>query len=160
MTVNTRTEIVGAKDAIKALRKIDPELRKQFNRDAKAIVQPIIDDAKKAYPAQLLSGMTRKWTQRGNQKFPYDVRKAQRGLKFKADTSRRAGSVIRVTQMDPAASIIEFAGKNPNALGDRLDAWGRPGRFLWPAAERQLPKVTAEMEQAVLDAVRRVSKEL
>jgi mRNA-degrading endonuclease RelE of RelBE toxin-antitoxin system len=160
MTVNTRTEIVGAKEAIKALRKIDPELRKQFNRDAKQIVQPIIDDAKNRYPQQLLSGMTRKWTQRGNQKFPYDVRKAQRGLKFKADTSRRAGSVIRVTQTDPAAAIIEFAGKNPNPLGTQLDAFGRASRFLWPAAERQLPKVQAEMEKAVLDAVRKVAKEL
>lgn len=160
MAVSTRTEIVGAKEAIKALRKIDPELRKQFNRDAKAIVAPIIDDAKNNYPQSLLSGMQRRWTQRGNQKFPYDAAKARKGLKFKVDTSRRGGSTIRVQQMDPAASIIEFAGKKTaNRLASGLDKFARPARFMWPAAEKQLPRVTAEMEKAVLDVVRRANKE-
>ena len=161
MAVSTRTEVVGAKDAIKALRKIDPELRKQFNREAKAIVAPIIDDAKNRYPQTMLSGMQRQWLQRGNLKFPYDAAKARKGLKFKVDTSRRAGSTIRVQQMDPAASIIEFAGKKTaNPLANGLDRFGSPGRILWPAAERQLPRVTAEMEKAVLEVVRRANKEI
>lgn len=161
MTAQTSLEIVGVKDAIKTLRKIDPELRKQFNRDAKAIVDPIIQDARNAYPAQLLSGMTRKWTQRGGQKFPYDQRKAQSGLKFKVDTRARGGAAIKVQQMNPAAAIAEIAGrKTANALGTALDRFGRASRFLWPAAERRLPEVTREMESAVLEVVRRTNREL
>ena len=161
MAVSTRTEIVGAKEAIKALRKIDPELRKQFNRDAKAIVAPIIDDAKNNYPQNLLSGMQRRWTQRGNQKFPYDAAKARKGLKFKVDTSRRGGSTIRVQQMDPAASIIEFAGKKTaNRLASGLDRFARPARFMWPAAEKELPAVAEAVQATIEDALKEINRKL
>jgi hypothetical protein len=160
VSVTASTEIVGAKDAVKALRKLDPELRKQFNRDAKQIVAPIVEDAKNAYPQELLSGMERNWTQRGNKKFPYDAKKARSGVKHKVDTRRDARSVIKVQNTDPAAGIIEFAGKNANPLGTALNKFGRVARFMWPAADRNLPKVQAEMEKAVKDAMRTVAKEL
>lgn len=160
MSVTASTEIVGAKDAIKALRKLDPELRKQFNRDVKQIVAPIVDDAKNAYPAKMLSGMERNWTQRGNQKFPYDAKRARAGVKHKIDTRRDAQSVIKIQQTDPAATIIEFAGKNRNPLGTALNQFGRVARFMWPAADRNTAKVLAEMERSVLDAVREVQKEI
>jgi hypothetical protein len=44
-------EVSGVKSAIKELRKIDPELRKQFNKDAKEVVRPVIEAAKANYPA-------------------------------------------------------------------------------------------------------------
>ena len=160
MTATASTQVVGAKDAIKALRNIDPELRKQFTRDAKAIVAPIVDAGKNAYPQTLLSGMERPWTQRGNKKFPYTQASAKRGVKHKVDTSRKAVSVIKVQQTDPAATIIEFAGKNANPLGTALNKFGRVARFLWPVAEQKLPQVQAEMEKSVLDATRTVSREL
>ena len=164
MTATARTEIVGAKEAIKALRKIDPELRKQFNRDAKEITRPVIDAAKKAYPTieGVPSGLKRNWAQRGATKFPYSQQAAARGLRFKVDTSKKSASVIKIQQVNPAAVIIEVAGKrNANPLGAALDRTvGQPSRILWPAMEAQLPQVTSEMEKAVLDAVSRVNKEL
>lgn len=161
MSAGVTTEIVGVKDAIKSLRKIDPELRKQFTRDAKAIVAPIIEDAKGRYPAKLVSGTDRNWSQRGNKKFPYSQREAQRGLKFKVDTRAKNGTAIKVQQMNPAAAIAEIAGrKNANPLGTALDRYGRASRFLWPAAERRLPEVSREMEKAVMDVIRTVNKEL
>jgi len=42
VTPQTSISLVGVEDAIKALRKIDPELRKQFNRDAKDIAAPAV----------------------------------------------------------------------------------------------------------------------
>jgi hypothetical protein len=160
MSVTASTEIVGAKDAIKALRKLDPELRKQFNRDVKQIVAPIVDDAKNAYPQQMLSGMERNWTQRNNQKFPYNAKRARAGVKHKIDTRRDARSVIKVQQTDPAATIIEFAGKNRNPLGTALNQFGRVARFMWPAAQRNLRQVETEMTRSVMDAVRQVQKEI
>jgi len=50
VTATTSTQVAGVQDAIKALRKIDPELRKQFNRDVKQIVAPVVDAAGRAYP--------------------------------------------------------------------------------------------------------------
>ena len=163
MTARANIEVAGAQDAIKALRKIDPELRKQFNRDVKEITAPIIDQAKKDYPPEsgVPSGVLRNWTQRGGLKFPYTAAAARRGLKAKIDTSRKSRSVIPVQQTTPAAVIMQFAGRgSPNPLGDALDnTIGRGARILWPAAEKQLPKVTKEMEAAVAKVMRTVSKD-
>jgi len=57
MSVSVSTEVYGIKDAIKELKKIDPELRKQINKDAKDIAQPIISAAKSNYPVGYLSDM-------------------------------------------------------------------------------------------------------
>jgi hypothetical protein len=46
-------EVSGVKSAIKELRKIDPELRKQFNKDAKEVVRPVIEAAKSKLPSQV-----------------------------------------------------------------------------------------------------------
>lgn len=155
-------EVTGAKEAIKSLRRIDPELRKQFTKDAKAIAAPIIDEAKKSYPETMLSGMNRAWVQNDKPKFPYSAAAARRGLRFKIDTSKKAVSVIKVQQTNPAAAIIEVAGRrNSNRLGTALDrTQGRPSRFLWPAAERKLPEVQQEMTKAVKDVMRLVEKEV
>ena len=163
MTARANIEVAGAQDAIKALRKIDPELRKQFNRDVKEITAPIIDQAKKDYPPEssVPSGVLRNWTQRGGLKFPYTAAAARRGLKSKIDTSRKARSVIRVQQTNPAAVIMEVAGRrSPNPLGQAFDdTIGTASRILWPAAEKQMPKVEKEMEAAVRKVMRTVSQE-
>ena len=161
MTATARTEIAGAKEAIKSLRQIDPNLRKQFTRDAKKIVMPIIQSAKNAYPATLVSGTARNWSQRGNQKFPYSQTAAQRGLAFKVDTRKKSRSVLKVQQMDPAAAIVEIAGRaKVNPLGTALDRYGRASRFLWPAAEKELPQVTEQLRLAVIEVVNKVNREL
>jgi hypothetical protein len=91
-------EVSGVKSAIKELRKIDPELRKQFNKDAKEVVRPVIEAAKRNYPATFLSGMSRAWTQGGKPKFPYSQSKAKSGVRLKVDTRGKAVSIINVAQ--------------------------------------------------------------
>jgi len=71
MTATASIDIVGAKEAIKALGKIDKDLRKQFNADAKQIAQPLVFLAASRYPDTPLSGMSRTWTQVGKKLFPY-----------------------------------------------------------------------------------------
>ena len=166
MTATIKTEIVGAKDAIKGLRKIDPELRKQFNRDVKAITRPVVDQAKSKYPAMPLSGMSRIWTAGTRQLLPWEQSKARSGVQVKIDTSKRAVSVIRIQQKDPAASIYELAGKQGNnpkgrAFINNLEArFGRAQRVLWPTYDANANQVTDEIRQTVLAASREVQKEL
>ncbi len=127
MVANVRGEITGVKEAIKTLRQIDPELRKQFTKDARQVAQPIIDDARNRYDETLLSGMKREWIQNGTAKFPYSQAKARRGVKFKVNTSRKTGTAIKIQQTDPAAAIIEVAGKKtPNRLASRRVSCGGP----------------------------------
>ena len=143
-------EVVGIKDTLKDLRSLNPEMRKQFARDAKQIAAPITTTAKANYPQLPLSGMKYRWAQKGRQLLPWDARRARSGVTVKIDAGRRRDGVITIIQKDPAASIIEFASNN-NRLGRSLSslAWGEPARVMWPAADSHLNDVTREMRQAI-----------
>jgi hypothetical protein len=161
---SVRTEILGAKEAVRALNKIEPGLRKQFTADATRIAQPAIEEAQQRY-VQLgvpLSGMARNWQSKGRKLFPYDPRKAVRGLKVKVEGDRRKTSVILLEQRDAGTAIFESAGRaNVNTLGDALGPL-KPNhtRILGPSLFKRSHEVTGEMEKAVLAIVDRVNKEL
>ena len=159
MSATTSVQVLGAKEAIKALGKIDKDLRKQFNADAKQIAQPLVTLAGSRYPDAPLSGMSRNW-QQGNKKiFPYTKAKAVRGLKVKFSTRRNDSNVIYVTQSDPGAVVLETAGRGGNSvLSENLRA--RTNRILWPAAEQALPSIQAELRALVLRVITRVNQEL
>jgi hypothetical protein len=157
MTATASVEVVGAKEAIKALGKIDKDLRKQFNADAKQIAQPLVSLAGSRYPETPLSGMDRNWKQGNKKIFPYTKAKAQKGLKVKFSTRRNDANVIYVTQSDPGAVVVEVAGRGANSvLSENLRA--RTARILWPAAEQALPSITAEMRALVLRVIATVNK--
>jgi len=156
-------QVIGVKDTIKELRSIDPDLRKQFNRDAKEIAQPIIDKAKSDYKTRYLSGMSRAWSQRGRKLFPYTQRDAQRGVVFKIDTGKRATSILTIIQKNPAAAIIDMAGKQGGQPGKgeqfvRAMGFdhGSPSRVMWPAAESQEGRV----ENAMIELVDKVANQV
>jgi hypothetical protein len=164
MPVSAKVEIVGAKDAIRSLNKIEPGLRKEFAAEATRIAQPAIVEAQGTYQriGMPLSGMSRNWTAGNRKIFPYEVAKAVRGVKVKLQGDRRVTSVILIEQRDVATAVWETAGRaNPNRLGDQLGQLS-PGRsrVLGPALFRKRAEVQGEMEQAMLNVVRRVEKEL
>jgi hypothetical protein len=139
MTATASVEVFGVKEAIKELRNVDPLYRKQLNKDAKEVAAPAVDDAKGRYPMQFLSGMKYQWAPKGKVKFPYDQSKAQRGVKVKVDTSKKNQGTIVITQTDPAAAIIDMAGK-AGGKGNRgsnfvaqMTRFGPPSRIMWPA---------------------------
>ena len=162
MPTSTRIEVLGAKDTLKALNKIDKQLRKQFNADAKAVAKPAIEEAQRNYVNMPLSGMARKWNTNGKQVFPYDKAKAVKGVQIKVDTSRKSSNAIAIQQRDPGTAIFESAGrKTNNRLGDSLGPLA-PGRtrILGPSVLRKRKEVEQQMKQLVLKASRRVQEEL
>ena len=61
--VSAKIEVVGLKEALKTLNKIDKSLRREITKDYKKIVQPVIDDANALVPTGVpLSGMARNWS--------------------------------------------------------------------------------------------------
>jgi hypothetical protein len=159
---SARIEVVGAKDTLKALNKIDKELRKQFNADAKEVAKPAIEEAQRNYVQMPLSGMSRKWNANGRQVFPYDRAKAVRGVKIKVDTSRKSSNAIAIQQTDPGTAIFESAGRaTENRLGNSLGALA-PGRtrVLGPSVLRKRGEVEKQMRELVLKASRRVQNEV
>jgi hypothetical protein len=114
MPVSATVQIVGVKQAINSLRKIDPQLQKDFKAEATAIAQPAINAAKVAYTQVPLSNMKYRWNDRGRKVFPFTVSGAQAGVKMRFDTRRNAVGVILIQQKNQAAAIFEGAGRKDN----------------------------------------------
>ena len=162
MPYNADLEIVGLRDAIRSLNKIEPGLRRQFVADARRIAQPAVDNVRRSYVKVPLSGMARKWSQDGRQLFPFTVAKAQRGVQVKVDTDRRSDNTISIVQKDQAAAIFETAGRrNANSLERSLGELS-PGRtrIIGPAVYRAKPQFEAELKQSIQKVLKRVQKEL
>jgi hypothetical protein len=162
MTANTSIEVVGVRDAIRSLNKIEPGLRKQFTADATRIAQPAIQEVQKNYTKVPLSGMARKWEQANKKIFPFSVAKAVSGVKLKVDASREATSLIYITQTNVAAAVFEAAGRaNQNRLGDSLGQL-RPNhtRILGPSVFRKRREIESELVRATNEVKARVEREL
>ena len=162
MTTNTSIQVVGVRDAIRSLNKVEPGLRKQFVQGANLIAQPAIQEVQRGYTKVPLSGMARKWEKDNKKIFPFSVARAVSGVKLKVDASREATSLIYITQTNVAAAVFEAAGRtNPNSLGDSLGQL-KPGhtRVLGPAVFRKRREIEREILKASMDAVSRVQKEL
>ncbi len=163
MTTNTTIQVTGLKEAIRSLNKVEPGLRKQFVKDQTSIAQPAIDEVRRGYQREYLSGMARNWTQNGSKKFPFSVARAMSGVKLKVDASREATSLIYIQQTNAGAAIWEAAGrKTSNSLGNNLGDIPAPNhtRNLGPAVFRKRKEIEREMLQASKEAMRLVQREL
>jgi hypothetical protein len=161
--MNTTIQVTGLKEAIRSLNKVEPGLRKQFVQQASRIAQPAIDEVKRGYQREYLSGMARNWTQNGSKKFPFSVARAISGVKLKVDASREATSLIYIQQTNAGAAIWESAGrKTSNSLGNNLGSIPAPNhtRNLGPAVFRKRREIETELLRATNEVKARVEREL
>jgi len=137
MPASTTIEVVGVKQTINSLRKIDPQLQKDFKADATAIAQPAINAGKAVYKDLPLSGMRYAWTQ-------------------------NAVGVILIEQKDVAAAVFETAGRaNANKLGNALGFVGAGRtRLIGPAVYKARRGIEAEMTKMIAKTMRTVQSEL
>jgi hypothetical protein len=166
MTTTARIEVVGVKDTINQLNKLDKELAKEFKASATQIAQPAINAAKNIYTKVPLSGLSRNW--KSQKRTPpqnikgFDVSRAKAGVQMKFDTRRNAVGVILIIQKDQAAAIFETAGRaNANRLSNNLDPV-RPGRtrLIGPAVYSARRGIEREMKSVIAEASRTVQKGL
>ena len=162
MPASTTIEVVGVKQTINSLRKIDPQLQKDFKADATQIAQPAIQAGKAVYKDLPLSGMKYGWTQRDRKLFPFTITKAVNGVKMRFDTRRNAVGVILIEQKDPAAAIFETAGRaNANKLGNALGFVGAGRtRLIGPAVYKARRGIEAEMTKMIAKTIRTVQSEI
>jgi hypothetical protein len=162
MPASTTIEVVGVKQTINSLRKIDPQLQKDFKADATAIAQPAINAGKAVYKELPLSGMRYAWTQNARKIFPFVPSKAANGVKMRFDTRRNAVGVILIEQKDVAAAVFETAGRaNANKLGNALGFVGAGRtRLIGPAVYKARRGIEAEMTKMIAKTMRTVQSEL
>ena len=164
MSDSASIQVVGVKNTINQLNKLDKELAKEFKAKATEIAQPAINNAKNMYTQVPLSGMSRDWKQKkdGRKIRGFDVARAKAGVQMKFDTRRNAVGVILIIQKDQAAAIFETAGRaNRNSLSDNLSPVqaGRT-RLIGPAVYRARRGIESEMKHVIADASRTVQKGL
>ena len=162
-------EVEGIKETLITLNKLDRELRKQFNRDVKEIVRPLVDNANRNIPQLPLSQMANPWAIRlvgGNPSGrvipPWNANKAKRGITYKIDTRKSKQSTISVISKDPWAVIFDDAGKATDNLFARnlTAAYGSSPRALWRGVGRLRGPVIDELVKRVEQAEKTVEKEL
>lgn len=150
-------QVQGLESTLKALQKIQPEVKKEFLKDAKQIVKPAVDEAKGAYRSDYLSGMTRAWRPSGRTIFPWNQSAAVRGVGVRTSLSKKKDAILTINQKDAGASIFDIAGrKSSNRLGDALNAFGEPSRVMWRAYENNAGRIEAEMAVSVDAVMKRI----
>lgn len=166
--VSARIEVVGLKDALKTLNKIDKSLRLKITKDYKKIVQPVIDDANKLVPSGVpLSGMSRNWqTKSGFQMLPWIPGYKQKIIaKINTRNIKEFGG--RLTNVGTfgiqwkGATGTMFDTSMAGSLGRALSArYGSRSRVMWKAYEQRQTDVLSEMEQLVKRVMDEANREL
>jgi hypothetical protein len=129
------TEVVGAVELRKALRKFTPDLAKETQKELGALLKPITSKARGFIPGSSpLSG----WANQGNglwSRVEWSTGEAKRGIGYKATPSKpnRSGfrSLARIVNASPAGAIYETAG--------RLHPQGRPQAPMTPVVAPRHP---------------------
>jgi len=169
MPVNTTVEVVGLKQTINSLGKIDKQLQKDFKADATAIAQPAINAGKAVYTKVPISNFYKDWTQKkdGRRIKGFSVDKARNGVKMRFDTRRNAVGVILIEQKDQAAAIFEQAGRKNSGgrLDDSLRIAGFPvsagrTRLIGPAVYKARKGIETEMLKMIKSTITTVQKEI
>ena len=167
MPASFSTQVVGARDAVRALNKIEPGLRKQFAAEATRIAQPGISEAQNRYRSvgwgyTKVRGVSRPWAQNGRTLLPWSSNKAARNVKIKLQSDRKKMAVILIQQNDAGTAILESAGrKTTNGLGEAL-GFIKPttSRVLGPSVYSKKREITGQMEKAMLRVIARTQREL
>jgi hypothetical protein len=160
MVASSSVTVVGVKDAMRQLQKIEPDLAKQIKKDFKEIVKPVVGDARSQVVNLPLSGFRRNW--KAGKLLPWSQSAVSRSIIARYSNRRRGNSlaVFSVTMKSPAGTIFDIAGrKSANRLGAALDSlYGRASRLMWPTYERhanQVNKNMADLVEKITDAANR-----
>lgn len=155
MTASATVEIVGLKDALRTLNKLNPQLRREITKAYKEIVNPVLVDAAARLPdGAPLSGMARSWKPKGAELMNWQPDKVKKNIK--AFTSgkkvrdapggyRQNLAVFGVRWGGPQATLFDMA-RNGNWSAQMTERFGPPSRVIWRAYEAQSYRVQVEMQ--------------
>ena len=159
MTASASVTIVGLKETLRQLQKVEPDLAKEIKKEYKTIVKVLIDDVKSTIQPAPLSGFKRNWTYEGRKIGPWDQSAVIKSVVPRFSNRKRGNSlaVFSVVMKSPFGAVADMAGRanDPNtawgavmirALSSRF---GKPSRGMWPAYERNAPKINKNLQVIV-----------
>jgi hypothetical protein len=140
-------ELKGLRQALDALREVDPVLyregQKMLRRDAK----PLVDDARSRVPRQSPLSGWKEGTGRGGGGFPNWESGSQRKINLRVRRERVRGMggrrvLVRVVQGSASGSVFDMAGRKNRGFPSA-------SRSMWPAAEANLDNVERAVRKSV-----------
>jgi len=164
-----KAQVVGLKETLRDLNKLDKELSKEIRKDIRNVVQPLADAITQSVPGGApLSGMDHNgrtgWNNRRKVAVKLDTRKPRR---YVDRPGRTVTNVVRVTTKDAPTAIVDMAGRaggnasrapqarqRPNFASALTSRLGPPSRFMWRTAEGQLD----EIQRNITPIIERVEK--
>lgn len=159
-------EVVGIKEALKELNKVDKSLRRQITKDYKSIVQNVIDDIKARIPLNYpLRNWKYAWKPKNTDLLPWGIGGQNIYARINTKAPKRFSysdemvnlSTFVIIWDDPSAALLEFARKG--VMGQNLtDKFGPTSRIAWPAFEANKADVLDKM-QALVDRVTKGTQE-
>ena len=169
--VNTLT-VVGIKETLKELNKIDKTMRREVTKRYKSIVSGVVDDAKSMIPLNYpLRNWKYEWKGRsrgGQSILPWgeygDPNNAVRAKINTKKTKEYAGEVVNVGTFtivwdDPAAALFDFAQNG--IMGQNLSKkFGSTSRVMWKAWSNNQSSVLEQMTKLVEDVQREVQENI
>ena len=162
---------------------IDPELKKAMVKDAKLAAKPLQTGIKAAIPTvSPLSGANSKGRLGWGEGKP--VKSVTVSYRTGRSKTTAITSLLSVRVNSPIVALMDYAGRKPRgpvrqvtrpypykngtrqhrvngqgeAMMDRLNMLRRASRFAWPAAERALPAVQAQVKGILDRASSRISR--
>ena len=184
MTVQTSLQVVGVKNALKEINKINPALRRQITKDFKQIVKPAIDKMGQSVPSLApVSGMSQPWSPRRRTKSAKQVtiqawNKGEFGSSLKAKINTRkayprvlgneVSAAFRITTDYGWALAADMAGRRGNGNTEQgrvliaalRSRYGDASRFLWPSWFQAYPEVEDNMKRLVERIMREVRQRI
>lgn len=183
MAAEVKIEVVGVKEALRELNKIDKRLRRQVTKDFKQIVQPVVDDAVDLLPfKEPMSGWARGWNpEPGRQRasaesrrqiLPWDDR-AFYAAQIKPFTSgktpksfkgfARNATTFGIRWTGPEARLFDTTRSGKTPQGQRMaivlnQRFGPASRIIWRAYERSAPDVQFKMKRLVEEVMRATNR--
>jgi len=166
-------QVVGLKETLRDLNKLDPALRREIGRDIRRIVKPVADTVNQRIPEGApLSGMNHQGRTGWSNRKPVVVKTDTRKPRYRPGRPfRDIVSVIRVGTKDAPTAIVDMAGKaggnnsrrgpqyqRPNfarALSTRL---GPPSRIMWRDIDGHVEAVVSDLQpvfERIEDAMNR-----
>lgn len=172
MPVGVETQVIGLKEALRDLNKVDKLLANQIKKEARQVLAPVVNEAKANVPTEALSGMSRNWKgkQSGAKIFPWDGSIGRKYIKAKTSTKRpyerngvvRDLAVFYVSWSGGANMVFDMAGRrNASAFADSLTMkFGPPSRIMWPAMEKHQDAVQDGIGKVVDKIVEETNRQL
>jgi hypothetical protein len=148
-----RANIQGLGETLDTLKKMAPEFEKAARKEIREAIKPMQADAKSRIPS---GAPLSRWSTSERQGIPpWNTTSAKRrvGIRIRKQRPKTGGGrivLVRLVQNDGGGVVFDSAGRKTNGtFQSNLTArFGRASRSMWPAAEKNMPRVIDSLEEA------------